>query len=127
MANSALPADALRKPAKGSAKREKATSKRAQAKSDKLVYAAVDARDGHRCRICGEYAGIDIQRHHIVYRSLGGLTATENVLSLCANCHLLGIHGGRLKVSGDADVRGRSGRFNGVTVTQVTTGDVWQA
>jgi len=39
----------------------------------------------------------------------------------------MSIHGGRLKVSGDADVRGRSGRFNGVTVTQVTTGDVWQA
>lgn len=127
MANSALAADALRKPAKGTAKRQKASGKRKQSKADRLVYAAVDARDGHRCRICGEYAGIDIQRHHIVYRSLGGLTTTGNILSVCGTCHLVGIHGGRLKVSGDADVRGRSGRFNGVTVTQVTTGDVWQA
>lgn len=103
MANSALPADALRKPAKGSAKREKATSKRAQAKADKLVYQAVDARDGLRCRVCLEYRGLDIQRHHIVPRSLGGLTTTANVVSLCAECHLIGVHGKKLTISGNAD------------------------
>lgn len=115
------------KPAKGTAKRQKAAGQRAQAKADKLVYAAVDARDGLRCRICGEYAGLDIHRHHLVYRSAGGLTTTANILSLCPTCHVVGIHGGRLKASGDADERGRYGRLCGVRVEQLNTGDVWQA
>ena len=115
------------KPAKGTAKRQKAAGQRVQAKADKLVYAAVDARDGHCCRICGEYAGLDIHRHHLVYRSAGGLTTTANVLSLCPTCHVVGIHGGRLKASGDADERGRYGRLCGVRVEQLNTGDVWQA
>ena len=116
---------ATSKPAKGTAKRQKAAGKRSQAKADKLVYQAVDARDGLRCRICLKYAGVDIHRHHLVYRSAGGRTATENVLSLCANCHLVGIHGGRLKASGDADERATDGRLCGVRVEQLNTGDVW--
>lgn len=115
------------KPAKGTAKRQKAAGQRAQAKADKLVYAAVDARDGLRCRICLEYAGLDIHRHHLVYRSAGGLTTTANILSLCATCHVVGVHGGRLKASGNADERGRYGRLCGVRVEQLNTGDVWQA
>jgi hypothetical protein len=115
------------KPAKGTAKRQKAAGQRAQAKADKLVYAAVDARDGLRCRICLEYAGLDIHRHHLVYRSAGGLTTTANILSLCPNCHVVGVHGGRLKASGNADERGRYGRLCGVRVEQLNTGDVWQA
>lgn len=127
MANTALTSHALRKPGKGSTKREKARAKARQRRSDWFVYQAVDLRDGLRCRICLQYAGVDIHRHHLVYRSAGGLTATENVLSLCANCHLVGIHGGRLKASGDADERGTDGRLCGVRVEQLTTGDVWQA
>ena len=127
MANTALARHALRKPAKGSKKREKACAKARQRRSDWFVYQAVDLRDGLRCRICLEYAGLDIHRHHLVYRSAGGRTATENVLSLCANCHLVGIHGGRLKASGDADERGTDGRLCGVRVEQLNTGDVWQA
>lgn len=118
---------ATAKPKRGTSRRQKAAGQRAQAKADKRVYQQVDARDGLRCRICLEYAGLDIHRHHLVYRSAGGLTATENVLSLCANCHLVGIHGGRLKASGDADERGRYGRLCGVRVEQLNTGDVWQA
>lgn len=57
----------------------------------------------------------------------GGPTTTGNVVSLCAECHLVGVHGGRLKLSGDADERGRYGRLCGLRVEQVTTGDVWQA
>lgn len=127
MANAALTSHALRKPAKGSKKREKARAKARQRRSDWFVYQAVDLRDGLRCRICLEYAGVGIHRHHLVYRSAGGRTATENVLSLCANCHLVGIHGGRLKASGDADERATDGRLCGVRVEQLHTGDVWQA
>lgn len=126
MSNAALTLHALRKPAKGTAKRQKAAGQRVQAKADKLVYQQVDARDGLRCRICWEYAGLDIHRHHLVYRSAGGLTTTANILSLCANCHAVGIHGGRLKASGDADERATDGRLCGVTVVQLTTGDIWQ-
>ena len=118
---------AAAKPKRGTAKRQKAAGQRRQAKADKLVYRAVDARDGLRCRICGEWAGLDIHRHHLVYRSAGGLTTTANVLSLCPTCHVVGIHGGRLKASGDADERGRYGRLCGVRVEQLNTGDVWQA
>lgn len=118
---------ATAKPKRGTAKRQKAAVQRVRAKADKLVYQQVDARDGLRCRICLEYAGLDIHRHHLVYRSAGGLTTTTNILSLCANCHAVGIHGGRLKASGNADARGTDGRLCGVRVEQLTTGDVWQA
>jgi len=118
---------ALPKPPRGAGTRQKAAGKRTQAKADKVVYGAVDARDGLRCRVCGEYGGLDIQRHHIRMRSAGGPTTTGNVVSLCAGCHLVGVHGGRLRISGDADERGRYGRLCGLRVEQVTTGDVWQA
>lgn len=118
---------ALPKPPRGAGKRQRATSKRTQAKADKLVYGAVDARDGLRCRVCGEYGGTNIQRHHIRRRSAGGPTTTGNVVSLCAECHLVGVHGGRLTISGDADERGKHGRLCGLRVEQVTTRDVWQA
>lgn len=93
------------KPQRGTAKRQKAASKRAQAKADKLVYQAVDARDMHRCRVCLAYCGLDIQRHHIQPRSLGGPTSTANVISLCPECHLVGVHGGRIRLTGSADER----------------------
>jgi 5-methylcytosine-specific restriction endonuclease McrA len=96
---------AASKPKRGTAKRQKAAGKRVQAKADKLVYAAVDARDGHRCRVCLEYRGVDIQRHHILPRSRSGPTTTANVVSLCAECHLVGVHGKRLVISGSADER----------------------
>ena len=101
------------KPVRGSAKRAKAAGKRRQSKADRLVYAAVDKRDGHRCRVCLEYRGLDIQRHHIVYRSVGGPTTTVNVVSLCATCHLVGVHGGRIKLAGNADEK--------ITITVTTT------
>jgi hypothetical protein len=107
------------KPAKGSAKQAKARGKRQQAKLDKIVYAAVDARDGLRCRMCSDYQGLDIQRHHIVRRSAGGDTTTANVVSLCAKCHFVGIHGKHLGIEGNADERDRFGRLNGLTVTRL--------
>jgi 5-methylcytosine-specific restriction endonuclease McrA len=94
---------ASQKPAKGTAKRQRAASKRAQAKADRLVYSDVDARDGYRCRVCRQFRGREIQRHHIVPRSRGGPTTTSNVISLCAECHLVGVHGKRLLIEGDAD------------------------
>ena len=67
--------------------RVKARRKRQQAAADRAVYLAVDARDGQCCRVCGVYCGSSIHRHHRRYRSLGGATTLENLLSVCGRCH----------------------------------------
>ena len=90
------------KPARGTARRQKLSAKRQQAKADRLVYAAVRARDGHRCRVCRAYR-LDSQIHHVIPRSLGGETSSRNCAVLCPECHLVGCHGGRIKITGDAD------------------------
>ena len=79
-------------------KRVKARLQRLQAKADRLIYAAVDARDGQCCRVCRIYCGRSIHRHHVVYRSQGGPTTVENLLSVCEKCHR-GIHEKRIEVA----------------------------
>lgn len=116
MANPALPQGYLAKPDHGRQQRREA---RQQAKADKSVYALVDARDGLRCRVCREYQGYEIQRHHILARSLGGLTTTANLISLCANDHLVGVHGGHLRLNGNADTN------LGVKVERCIGGGSW--
>lgn len=92
----------------------KARRKRAQAAADKVVYAAVTARDGNQCRVCGSRQGV--QRHHLRGRRY---TTVEDVCCLCAACHAL-IHprigGVRLKVEGNA---------NAVTGLRVFRIDPW--
>ena len=120
MANAALTSHALRKPAKGTAKRQKAAGQRVQAKADKLVYQAVDARDAHRCRICLEYSGLDIHRHHLRGRMF---TTLNDVCHLCNDCHALlhvRVGGTLLKVYGDANVVG------GLTVETRQNNDQWR-
>ena len=54
---------------------------------------AVDARDHRDCRCCGQGTNPDDiglirgHRHHIVYRSAGGLDTSQNVITLCWTCH----------------------------------------
>ena len=67
--------------------RLRASRKRQQQRADRSVYAAVDARDGLCCQVCGLYCGQSIHRHHKVYRSLGGETTLENLVSVCQSCH----------------------------------------
>lgn len=120
MANAALTSHALRKPAKGSKKREKACAKARQRRSDWFVYQAVDLRDGHRCRICLKYAGVDIHRHHLRGRMF---TTLNDVCHLCNDCHALlhvRVGGTLLKVYGDANVIG------GLTVETRQNNDQWR-
>lgn len=42
-------------------------------------------RDKWKCRCCGRREGL--HAHHIVYRSQGGLDRTENLITLCFQCH----------------------------------------
>jgi hypothetical protein len=41
--------------------------------------------------------------HHLKFRSAGGSDEDDNVVSVCAWCHLHGIHGGRIRALGAAD------------------------
>jgi 5-methylcytosine-specific restriction endonuclease McrA len=41
-------------------------------------------REGDYCRACG-WEGVD--RHHVVYRSLGGTDDKRNLVGLCRWCH----------------------------------------
>lgn len=52
---------------------------------------AVFARDGGRCRVCGDAA---TEMHELRFRSLGGKRSLENSIAVCAfgsrhNCHAL--------------------------------------
>lgn len=74
-------------------------------KADREVYAAVTARDEHRCRACGIYAGISAHRHHLRGREF---TTTADVCLLCPEDHRLlhvRVGGKRLKIYGNADLR----------------------
>ena len=51
------------------------------------------------CPVCGKPAG---PGHHIRFRAHGGGDEHENQTSPCPWCHLEGVHGGRLRVSGEA-------------------------
>lgn len=47
------------------------------------------ARDGHRCRLCGDHR--NIETHHVRPRSLVGKAQRDtvaNLLTLCSACHL---------------------------------------
>jgi hypothetical protein len=40
------------------------------------------------CRVCGPVSdGTGLDRHHVVYRSLGGTNKRENLVNLCRSCH----------------------------------------
>jgi hypothetical protein len=60
------------------------------------IYQRCFARDGWKCRHCQDRNGI--HPHHVVYRSHQGPDALNNLITLCACCHLEGIHGGKLKL-----------------------------
>lgn len=81
---------------------------KAEAATERAVYAQVTAADEHRCRVCGVWCTPDAttllgkgHHHHIVYRSAGGPTTVENVCLLCARCHN-DEHQHRIAIDGNA-------------------------
>ncbi len=62
-----------------------------------VAYARIHARDGYRCTspVCCKRT---VQPHHLRKRSQGGGDEEENVAALCCDCHLDGVHAGRLTV-----------------------------
>jgi hypothetical protein len=64
-------------------------------------YAHIYARDRYTCSspVCSRR---DVTPHHVQFRSRGGSDEDDNVIALCTWCHLEGVHGGRLEVTGRA-------------------------
>jgi hypothetical protein len=66
-----------------------------------VAYAEVYERDRCQCSspVCFNRG---VTPHHIRFRSRGGDDSKANLTAGCLWCHLEGIHGGRIKVSGEA-------------------------
>ncbi len=62
-----------------------------------VAYAHIYARDGYRCTspVCCQRT---VQSHHLRKRSQGGGDEDENLTALCCDCHLEGVHQGRIAV-----------------------------
>ncbi len=70
----------------------------------------IHLRDRHRCTspVCERH---DVTLHHLKFRSRGGTDDPENLVSLCAWCHIHGIHEGRLEAEPPAsNIRWSFGR-----------------
>jgi 5-methylcytosine-specific restriction endonuclease McrA len=60
-------------------------------------------RDGWRCTVPGCTSYRNLHAHHVVFRSVGGSDAEENLTTLCAAHHQRGVHGGGpLRITGRA-------------------------
>lgn len=56
------------------------------------------ARDGGRCRSCRSTQRLMV--HHVHFRSRGGRSTADNLVTLCAHCHSL-VHEGLLRIEGE--------------------------
>jgi hypothetical protein len=62
----------------------------------------VFARDGWRCAVPGCSRMRGLHAHHVVFRAQGGGDEREDLVTLCADHHLRGVHGGTLRIRGRA-------------------------
>jgi len=72
------------------------------ARRNDVAYGHIYVRDRFRCMspVCNRR---DVTPHRLVFRSAGGGDEDWNIGSLCTWCHLLGVHGGRIRALGTAD------------------------
>jgi hypothetical protein len=98
-----------------------------QAEIDRC-YQAVDLRDKSVCRVTGEFLTSGAsdphkrkERHHMIRRSRGGLHQTANVITVSAFIHAQD-HAGKVRLSGDANLRDGLGQFCGVKYERITDG-----
>lgn len=67
----------------------------AQKRIQQQVYRIVSARDGYRCRCCGQRDRL--HHHHVKLRSAGGGDSADNLILLCGVCHA-DVHAYRLRI-----------------------------
>lgn len=104
----------------------KARREREQQAEIDACYRAVDLRDQSVCRVTGEFLTLGHsdpckrkERHHMVRRSRGGLHETSNVLTVSAFIHGQD-HAGKIRLSGNANLKDALGNFCGVTYERMT-------
>jgi hypothetical protein len=68
-----------------------------------VAYGQIYIRDRFRCSspVCSRR---DVTPHHLQFRSAGGSDAPRNITSVCTWCHLCGVHGGRIRAVGTAEL-----------------------
>ena len=57
----------------------------------------VACRDNFKCQLCGrDITVLARQIHHVIFTGMGGNgdNSMSNLLTLCFDCHIRGIHGG---------------------------------
>lgn len=59
------------------------------------LYQLCFRRDSWRCRHCGDRNAL--HPHHVIYRSHQGPNELNNLITLCAQCHMAH-HNGKLKI-----------------------------
>lgn len=52
----------------------------------------VFARDNYTCQCCGKSKGKILRTHHIIYRSKGGSNRSDNLITICSDCHTFDNH-----------------------------------
>ena len=60
------------------------------------VQKAGKERDGYICMVCGTYSD-KAEGHHVIEVSEGGPASTNNIITLCPQCHR-DYHSGKLKI-----------------------------
>jgi 5-methylcytosine-specific restriction endonuclease McrA len=68
------------------ATRRKSPRLRLDSESYRKLHRQVLERDGWRCQICGSMQ--QLQVHHLKFRSQSGGDEEQNLITLCAECHL---------------------------------------
>lgn len=119
--------NALRLPKGDSRFVSKAARRREAVKNGREVFAQVDQRDEFKCRVCKRYTNPEAitllergHRHHVNYKSLGGMDTSDNICNLCARCHSA-IHNCEIRISGNADQRDPlTGKLNGLRLEKRT-------
>jgi 5-methylcytosine-specific restriction endonuclease McrA len=88
------------KPAKGTAKKQRKARKSASDRELATNAQKARERDQDCCRLCGY--SLNVQVHHVRFRSQGIDHSTGNLVCLCLVCHAR-VHDRRIWLSGDAD------------------------
>ena len=88
---------------------DKVEKRKSQEQAKREAYRLVDIRDGFKCRACGrrcvqtmELQPNRLERHHLVFRSLGGKFHSSNLVTLDYWCHSLAQRH-ELIITGNAD------------------------